>query len=131
MDMTNSDLIQKAKEIAKKNKLSNEAISGEVGSALITDKGNLYLGVSIGAACGIGFCGEHTAIGAMLTNGESHIKNIVAVSSDNKVMPPCGRCRELMFEVNKKNLDTEVIISKNNSVKLKKLLPNRWQELWK
>mgnify|MGYP001611949306 CR=1 FL=1 len=130
MTILNKKLIKKAQVIAKKKKLSNEAVSGEVGSALLTDMGNIYVGVSIDASCGIGYCGEHNAIGSMLTMGESHIKKIVAVSSDGKIMPSCGRCRELLFEINKKNLDTEVIISEKNSIKLRKLLPNRWQDLW-
>ena len=40
--MTNSELIKRAKRITKLNKLSDEAVAGEVGSALVTDKGNVY-----------------------------------------------------------------------------------------
>jgi cytidine deaminase len=37
------------------------------------------------------------------------IKKIVAVSGDGTVLPPCGRCRELMYEINEDNYETEII----------------------
>src|SRR3989344_8018772 len=126
--MNNDELIQKAKEITKLNKLSDEAVAGEVGSALITDKGNVYTGVSIHAACGIGFCAEHAAIADMLKHGESRISKIVALDGDGVILSPCGRCREIIFQINHKNTETEVIIGENKLVKIKKLLPERWQE---
>ena len=53
-----------------------------VGCALVTEKGNVHLGVCIDVSCGIGFCAEHGAIAAMLMNGESRIAKIVAVWGD-------------------------------------------------
>src|SRR3989338_9320993 len=93
-------LITQAMNIAKKNKLTDQCTVGEVSSALITDKNNVYTGLSINASCGLGFCAEHSAIASMITKGESRIKKIVAVHYDGKILPPCGKCRELMIEVN-------------------------------
>lgn len=124
--MKDGELIKKAKDLVKPKKLSREAVAGEVGSALITDKGNVYTGISLHASCGIGVCGEHTAIGNMLTNGETRIKKIVAVGAEG-IYRPCGRCRELMYQVDLKNADTDVIIGENEIVKLKDLLPKYWQ----
>lgn len=123
--MTNKELINKAREITKLNQLSDEAVAGEVGSALITDKGNLYIGVSISAACGVGFCAEHNAIGSMLTNEESRIEKIVAVGGGGEVVTPCGRCREIIYQVNYSNMETDVILDEDNVKKLKELLPDR------
>ena len=39
------------------------------------------------------------------------------------VFSPCGRCREFMYQINNKNLNTKVILDKNKAVKLKELLP--------
>lgn len=125
--MTNQELIQKAKDLVKPTKLSGETVSGEVGSALVTDKGNVYVGVSIHASCGIGFCGEHNAIGAMLTAGESRIETIVSVGEGGKVLSPCGRCREMMYQVNMDNADTNIILGEDKVMKLKDLLPEYWQ----
>ena len=51
---------------------------GDVGCALVTDKGNVYLGVCIDTSLGMGFCAEHSAIAAMITHGEHIIKKIVS-----------------------------------------------------
>lgn len=125
------ELIKKAKEIIVKSKPVNLTDTGEVGSALITSKGNIFQGVSLGFYCGIGSCGEYQAIGSMISNGEKEIKTIVAVERNNKILPPCGKCKEMLYQTNKKNINTFVIISSSKKIKLKDLLPYRWQEFWK
>lgn len=124
--MDNQALVQKATALVEPKKLVGQTVFGEVGSALVTDKGNVYVGASLHASCGIGVCGEHVAIFNMLTNGETQIKKIVAVGSEG-MYRPCGRCRELMYQVDLKNADTDVIIGEGEIVKLKDLLPKYWQ----
>jgi len=130
MNNTHNKLIARAKSVAKKVRLGNGCKSGDVGCALITDKGNIYAGVSIVADCGIGFCAEHGAVATMITHGESRIKAVVALDTAGRLLPPCGRCRELMFQVNNNNIATDVILAKNKTTKLAKLLPNRWQDIY-
>ena len=86
------------------------------------------MGVSIDACSGIGFCAEHGAIAAMVTNKEYKIKLIVAVTSNGIILPPCGRCREMIYSINKENLNTKIILSENQEKTLKELLPEIWQE---
>ena len=126
--INNKELIEKARQVAKLHKVSEDVRIGDVGCALISERGNIYLGVSIHACCGVGFCAEHSAIASMVTNREYKIKTIIAVTGDGIVVPPCGRCRELMYQINEKNLDTEVIIEKDKITKLRNLLPERWQD---
>lgn len=114
--ITNKELIEKAKSVVKPKAISDGVSVGDVGCALITDRNNLYLGVSIHACCGVGFCAEHSAIASMVTRVEYRIKKIVAVQSNGTILPPCGRCRELMYQINEKNLDTEIIVRKNKAV---------------
>lgn len=137
MELTKEDkeLIDNAGEISKESwRLQPK---GAVGSSLISSKGNIYSGVSIEALCGIGTCGEHSAISSMLIHGENKIKTIVAVyysfkkDKKFKVIPPCGRCRELMYQMTQDGLNCEVIISKNKKVKLKDLYPHTWKEAFK
>ncbi|MFW6233387.1 MAG: cytidine deaminase [Nanoarchaeota archaeon] len=134
MKITKQDeqLIEKAKKIIIKSKPVNLIDTGEVGCALITSKGNIFQGVSLGFFCGIGSCGEYQAIGNMISNGEKEIKKIVAVWYDEKnkkyyVIPPCGKCREMIHQIGKKNWNTEVIISRKKKLKLKDLLPHAWE----
>jgi len=126
IQISNEGLIEKAKSVLKPRKIKHGFTVGDVGCALVTDKGNVYLGVSIDTASGMGFCAEHSAIAAMVTHGEHRIKKIVAVVEDGTPIPPCGRCREFMSQIHEENSEAEVIIGKSKSVKLKELLPFSW-----
>jgi len=126
--LTNNDkkLIKQAKALVNPSKIRG-GITKEVGCVLVTARGKIFKGVCMDLACGIGFCAEHTAISAMITyTNETHIKTIVAATK-KMVIPPCGRCRELLNIIDKKNLETDVIISDNKKVKLRELLPFAWE----
>lgn len=125
--MTAKELIEEANKILGEYELSSSEYSaGSVAAALLTSQGNLYTGINIEVACGIGFCAEHSAIAQMLKHRETQIEMIVAVSSDS-IRPPCGRCRELLFQVDKKNIHTKVYLSTEKYITLDELLPNRWE----
>lgn len=118
-------LIQKAKSLAKEKNIKG-GILKEVGCALITEKDEMFYGVSLNLPCGIGFCAEHTAISQMITQtDETHIKVIVAASAWD-IAAPCGRCRELINLIDDRNMETEVIVTDSKKVKLKDLLPKNW-----
>ena len=125
-------LIVKAEAITLKSNQINLCDTADVGSALITSKGNIYVGVCIGHLCGIGSCAEYQAIGNMISNGEKDIKTIVAIRYNKKkkkfmgIIPPCGKCREMIKQTSKKNYNTNVIISNSKKVILKELLPHPW-----
>ena len=119
-------LYQEAYAVSKVRKLSRLASCGGVGSALLTKEGNIYTGLCIDATCGIGFCAEHSAIAEMLKHNESEIKEIIAVTDKKKVLPPCGRCRELIFDINPKNQNALVHLSATRSKSIKILLPDPW-----
>ena len=132
--MTNTELIEKAATVINEKKVGEYTVAN-VGCALISGKGNLYLGVCIDTSSSMGFCAEPNAIGSMITNGEYVIKKIVAVWKDRQgavyVIPPCGKCREFMKQINQRNLETEVILDTEKVVKLKDLLPYHdwWQKI--
>lgn len=100
---------------------------GTVASILVTDIGHTYAGVCIDTGSGTGFCAEHAAIAAMVTAGEYRIARIVAVWRDDSgslyVVPPCGRCREFIRQVDPGNLDTQVILGVERSSLVRELLP--------
>jgi len=121
--MTIDELISEAQKIVGEFTLSEKYLSaGSAGVALITKSGRLYTGICIDLACGIGFCAEHAAIAEMLKNRETQIEMIVAVSQD-KILVPCGRCREMMLQINKGNMNTKVILLEKRTILLKELLP--------
>jgi cytidine deaminase len=123
--MTNEELINHAAAVVHA-KWIKDYLVGDVGCALITDKGNIYLGVCADVASN-SYCAEHMAIGAMMMAGEYRIEKIVAVWKNEEgelfVLSPCGNCREFMRQVNEENLEADVILEKDKTVKLKELLP--------
>ncbi|OGJ17914.1 hypothetical protein A3K73_02815 [Candidatus Pacearchaeota archaeon RBG_13_36_9] len=134
MNLTKQDkeLIEKAKEIIVKSRYVNLIDTSEVGSALMTLKGSIFQGVNMGFYCGIGSCGEYQAVGLMISHGEKYIKKIVSVWYDEKtkkyeVIPPCGKCREMIHQLSKKNWNTEIIVSETKKVRLKELIPYAWE----
>ena len=62
----------------------------------------------------------------MLKNRETQIEMIVAVNS-KKIYPPCGRCREMMWQINRNNINTKVILDYDKQVSLEELLPHRFK----
>ncbi len=128
MNVSNDELVKMAQSIVKPKEMRHGFTTADCGCALVTDRGNVYLGVSIDTPSSMGFCAEHSAIAAMVTNEEFRIKKIVAVLEDGTVLPPCGRCREFIYQIDQKNLDAEVLIDRDTVVKLRDLLPYRWDE---
>lgn len=119
-------LIEEAKKVVGEFKLSNEYSSaGSVGCALVTKSGNIYTGICIDLPSGIGFCAEHSAIAELLKHRETEIEMIVAVT-EKEILPPCGRCREMIYQVDKNNLKTRVIVDYEKIIYLEELLPFRW-----
>lgn len=124
-------MIEQAKTVLRPKKLSDDNSAGDVACALLSSAGNLYFGVCIDINSGIGFCAEHSAIAAMITAGETGIFRIVAVCGNGVVLPPCGRCRELIYQIDHANLEmTDVILGESRTVKLSMLLPYPWNEAW-
>lgn len=132
MKLNNRDkeLIKRAIKLAKKGKRHKNKVFGSVGACLITDKGNNYDGLCLEYDCGIGTCGEFQAISSMIMNFEEKIDVIVAVSHDERILSPCGKCREMIYQTNGQNKDTWIILSNKEKIRLSKLLPHNWQKAW-
>lgn len=132
--MTNDELISRAAGVLKPHTTTDGRLFGDVGAALLTDRGNAYTGVCIDTGSGTGFCAEHSAIAAMVTAGEYTIERIVAVWRDERegtlsIVPPCGRCRQFMLQIDEANLETDVVLGRDKTLKLKELLPyHAWPE---
>lgn len=125
--MTFEELKNIAAKMVNPRKLTGGCEVASVACALLTDKGNVYTGVCIDVTCGMGFCAEHAAIAQMIANEESKIVKIIAVGRKGRILPPCGRCREFMYQVNNENLEAEIMIADDKIVKLDELLPYRFK----
>jgi cytidine deaminase len=108
----------------------------EVGAALRTRSGKLFTGVNLDAYLGrMAVCAEAVALGrAVVELGDEGIETIVAVrhpppyQKDQAitVVSPCGACRELIFDYDRK---ARVIVPNGKSpavVPIADLLPNKY-----
>ena len=102
--------------------------AGGVAAAILTKKGNIYVGVCIDTASTLGMCAERNAIANMITNGESQIDKVVAVMPNGRVGSPCGACREYMMQLDKESGEIEILLDLDTqkTVKLKELIPDWW-----
>jgi cytidine deaminase len=130
--MTNEELISRAAGVVRARKTKN-GLFADVGCALLSVEGKVYLGVCAASGSNV-FCAEQNAIGSMVTDGAYRISKVVAVWKDEHaavhVIAPCGNCRQMMKEMDKDNLNTEVILDRDKTVRLEELLPyhNWWKK---
>jgi cytidine deaminase len=61
----------------------------------------------------------------MLKARETEIEMIVAVTTQG-ILAPCGRCRELLAQVNPANFSCQVALPGGTLTTLRELLPNHW-----
>ena len=124
--VNSAELVRMAAAVIRPHR-AGDRLFGDVGAAVLSSNGTAYVGVSIDTSSGTGFCAEHSAIAAMVSAGEYRIASIVAVwrneAGELYVLPPCGRCREFMRQVDAGNLDAEVIIGPEETARLRELLP--------
>ncbi|MCL6432002.1 MAG: cytidine deaminase [Anaerolineae bacterium] len=129
MDETTSRLIEAATAVCGEFRLGKDFSAGSVGAALLTADGHIYTGICIDLACGLGFCAEVAAMAEMLKHRETQIEAIVAVCED-RILPPCGRCRETMVQIDPCNCDSRVILGEDHAVPLSGLVPCHWLGAW-
>lgn len=122
-------LYGEALKVLNPRKISPWVEAGGVAAAIETASGNIYTGVCVDGACTLGICAERNAIFNMITNGESEIRRVIAVSRDGKAMPPCGACRELMTQLmseSYRNIEIMLDYETERIVTLGELTPEWW-----
>ena len=91
------DLIAKA-AAARENAVA--PYSGfKVGAALETKDGRIYTGCNIeNVSYGLTVCAERVALWKALSEGAREFTHIAVVTDAAAVTPPCGACRQLLWE---------------------------------
>lgn len=118
-----------ARNVQKKREISPLVEAGGVSAAILTEKGNIYVGVCIDTACSLGMCAERNAIANMITNGENGICRLIAVDRNGKAIPPCGACREFMVQLMPDHYHSiQIMMDYENKkmVTLGDITPNWW-----
>lgn len=112
-----------ATKVAGELVCSAECAAGTVAAALLTSSGRVFTGICIDARCSLGFCAEHAAVAEMLKHRQTRILALVAVRAGGEILPPCGRCRELIRQVDPGNWATEILVAEGRIETLNSLMP--------
>ncbi len=123
--MTQEDikLIEQAKGVRE---FAKAPFSGfHVGAALLTASGETVTGINVeSSSYGLTICAERVALTKALSEGKSDFTKIAIVADSDKLTPPCGACRQLLYDYAP---DLEIIIAnlsgKSKTFKLIDLLP--------
>jgi len=96
-----------------------------VGAALLSDSGRVFPGNNVeNSSYSLTVCAERVAVFTAVAEGERHFRAIAIASDDSGFTPPCGACRQVLFEMAG---DIDVIMSNSKGeieiVRLRSLLP--------
>ena len=100
--------------------------SFHVGSALVSGDGRIFSGCNVeNVSFPVGQCAEATAIGNMVTSGSQAIREILIVSPNQELCPPCGSCRQKIAEFGEPDTLVHLATCDGDitTVKLSELLP--------
>ena len=97
----------------------------KVGAALETTDGQIITGCNIeNASYGLTVCAERVAIFKAISEGHRAFRRIVVVADTASPTPPCGACRQIMWEFCG---DIEVVMAnltaETATLQMKDLLP--------
>ena len=99
----------------------------KVGAAILTEDNSIVVGCNVeNAAYPQSQCAEATAIGNLISQGFSKIKEVVVIGSGNLLCSPCGGCRQRLREFASLDVHIHMCNSEGHlkTSTLKELLPD-------
>jgi cytidine deaminase len=71
----------------------------KVGAALEDEDGRVFTGCNVeNATYGLSICAERVAVFKAISEGAAKIKRAVVVADTETLTPPCGACRQILWE---------------------------------
>ena len=121
------ELLKAASEVRKYSQAKYSEFT--VGAAILTTDGEIITGCNVeSSSFGLTICAERVALTKALSDGKTHFSHIAIVGPTNDYCPPCGACRQLLYDYAP---EIDIILSKENQAKitpLKELLPMAFEE---
>ncbi len=91
--------------------------SFRVGAAGLTHDGRVVVGCNVeNASYGLTLCAECGLVSAVHAGGGGRLVAVAVSDPDGRVLSPCGRCRQLLYEAG----GSELVV---NEVRMAELLP--------
>ena len=91
------DLVKKAKQA--RERAFAPFSNFKVGAALQSSGGEIFTGCNVeNASYGLTMCAERVAIFKAISEGVSHFTKICVVADTETLTPPCGACRQIIWE---------------------------------
>ncbi len=97
-----------------------------VGAAIESSDGRMFGGCNIeSSSYGLTICAERVALVKALSEGSTDFRRIVVATGDQRPTPPCGACRQLLWDYCR---DIEVVLENSSGLRetysLRELLPH-------
>jgi cytidine deaminase len=98
-----------------------------VGAAALVDDGRIVAGCNVeNAVNGLSTCAENGLVSELYRTGGGRLVAFTCVDQHERLLAPCGRCRQLLYEHGGPDL---LIETANGSRPLRELLPDAfWPE---
>lgn len=101
-----------------------------VGAALEDESGRIHTGVNVeNATYGLTVCAERIAIFKAISEGARKFKRIAVATDTDKLTPPCGACRQIIWEFCG---DIEVTLvnlkGKSETIRMRDLFPRPFDD---
>jgi cytidine deaminase len=95
-----------------------------VGAAIETADGHIYVGCNVeNASYGLTMCAERVAVGAAVAAGSTKFVRVVVATDVDPPSPPCGACRQVLYEFGADAAVESVGPNWNRQWRLSELLP--------
>jgi cytidine deaminase len=95
-----------------------------VGAAIETAEGHIFIGCNVeNASYGLTMCAERVAAGAAVAAGSTKFVRVVVATDVDPPSPPCGACRQVLYEFGADAAVESVGPSWNRQWRLSELLP--------
>jgi cytidine deaminase len=71
----------------------------KVGAAIEDENGRIYTGCNVeNATYGLTICAERVAVFKAVSEGAGKLRRVAVVADTEKLTPPCGACRQILWE---------------------------------
>jgi cytidine deaminase len=90
-------LIEAAREVRKRAHAPYSNF--KVGAAIEDENGRVFTGCNVeNASYGLSVCAERAAVLKAISEGAGKLKRIAVVADTETLTPPCGACRQILWE---------------------------------